>query len=823
MPVYTGIKRKISRLKIQKKTLYYKTNSGHAIEHASFVVILIFLKLNTRIRLKGQSGSNRNHIKYDLAIDEDGTHVMVAVRGAHQHLDEHYALEQFDFEKWATEALTLANAGAFNKFKSVWEFCFENSAGSEKQLFCFHNAIEMIEILSTLNMDVDSLCAALLFPFLEAKVIHSDELEDHIDKNIIQLAQGVVSMKSIGQLRAIYNKNATSEQIDNIRRMLLAMVNDFRSVIIKLAERIMFLRDMMGASEEERVLAAKECINIYAPLANRLGIGQLKWELEDFCFRYLHPKEYRQIAKKLQEKRIDRERYIDNLVAHLQGLMDKDGIRAEVYGRPKHIYSIWRKMQKKWLSFDALYDIRAIRIITTEIQDCYAALSVIHSQYKHIAKEFDDYVANPKPNGYQSIHTVILAIDDKIVEVQIRTKQMHKDAELGIAAHWKYKEGSTDKLTAYDQRIAWLRKLLAWQEEMSDSGEIREDIRAQVFNDRVYVFTPQGDIVDLPAGSTPLDFAYHIHSDVGHRCVGAKIGGRIVPFTYQLQMGDQVEIVTQKEPNPSRDWLNPGQGFIRSSRSRAKIQAWFKKRDRSKNIQQGRQLLDTELAQLNIAIKDVEKLLIARYNAHSFEEVLASIGSGDIRINQLINFINVKLNKPSVEQEDEAVLKQLSQKVDQLPSRNKKNPGQIVVQGIGNLMYSIARCCRPIPGEEIMGFITQGRGVSIHRANCEQLLDLKTHAPERVIDAMWGNTDNTNYQLMMRIVANDRNGILRDITIILANEKVNLLGLSSRIDAKEQIVTIEVDMTMQDQETLARVLNKVSQLSDVIDAKRVSN
>ncbi|WP_392566490.1 GTP diphosphokinase [Utexia brackfieldae] len=747
---------------------------------------------------------------------------MVSVRGAHQHIDEHYAFEQFDFEKWARQELPLVNSAAFDKFKAVWDFCFENSAGSEKQLTCFHNAIEMIEILSTLNMDVDSLCAALLFPFLEAKVIRYDDLKEDIDKQIVQLASGVIRMKGIGQLRAIRNGSATPEQIDSIRRMLLAMVKDFRSVIIKLAERIMFLRDMLGATEEERILAAKECENIYAPLANRLGIGQLKWELEDFCFRYLHPDEYRVIAKKLQEKRIDRERYIDHFVRHLQALMDADQIKAEVYGRPKHIYSIWRKMQKKSLSFDQLYDIRAVRVIADRIEDCYAALGIIHSHYKHIATEFDDYVANPKPNGYQSIHTVILGPTDKTIEIQIRTKQMHNDAELGVAAHWKYKEGSTDKMTAYDQRIIWLRKLLAWQEEMSDSTEMRDEIRSQVFDDRVYVFTPKGDVVDLPSGSTPLDFAYHIHSDIGHRCIGAKIGGRIVPFTYILQMGDQIEVITQKQPNPSRDWLNPSLGFVNSSRARAKIQAWFKKQDRDKNIQAGRQILDNELSQIGISVKDVEKLLIDRYNAHSFDEVLASVGGGDIRINQLVNYVNTKLNKPTAEQEDEAALKQLNQKAENSQQRNQRAGGQIIVEGLGNLMYSIARCCSPIPGDDIVGFITQGRGISIHRANCEQLIELKGHAPERIVDAVWGSEQDTSYQLIVRIVAHDRSGLLRDITTILANEKVNVLGVSSRTDTKQQTATIDMDMQVYNQEALNRVLSKLNQLPDVIEARRFS-
>lgn len=748
---------------------------------------------------------------------------MVSIREAHHHTDERYTLAQFDAERWAKQILSLNKPEAYDKFRSVWVFCFESSAGYEEQDHCFENAIEMVEILSTLNMDVDSLCAAFLFPFLDAKIIRREDISEEFDREVLHLVTSIVRMKEIRQLRAVRNGSATSEQIDSIRRMLLAMVNDFRSVVIKLAERIMYLRDLINAPREMQVLAAKECFNIYAPLANRLGIGQLKWEIEDFCFRYLQPDEYRLIANKLQEKRMDRERYISEFVDNLQRLMAKDQIRAEVYGRPKHIYSIWRKMQKKHLQFDELYDIRAVRIICERVEDCYAALGIVHSQYKHIAKEFDDYVANPKPNGYQSIHTVVYGPQDKVIEIQIRTEQMHNDAELGVAAHWKYKEGSTDKMTAYDQRISWLRKLLSWQQEMSEKGEIQEQIRSQVFDDRVYVFTPKGDVVDLPTGSTPLDFAYHIHSDVGHRCIGAKISGRIVPFTYQVKMGDEIEIITQKQPNPSRDWQNPNAGFVNSSRARAKIQAWFKKQDREKNISAGKEMLDSELATLGVAIKDIDKLLVSKYNAHTFDEVLAGIGSGDIRINQLTNYLNAQFNKPTAAEEDQAALKQLTEKSNAQSKNSKKNSSEIIIDGVGNLMLVMAKCCRPIPGDDIVGFITLGRGISIHRADCEQLLELKDHAPERIVDAKWNSQNASSYTMVMRVIANDRNGLLRDITTILANEKVNVLGVTSRSDIKQQIATIDMDMEVTNQESLNRVLTKLTQLPDVIEAKRLLN
>jgi len=498
-------------------------------------------------------------------------------------------------------------------------------------------------------------------------------------------------------------------------------------------------------------------------------------------------------------------------------------VRAEVYGRPKHIYSIWRKMQKKSLAFDELFDVRAVRIVADRLQDCYGALGTVHTLYRHLPSEFDDYVANPKPNGYQSIHTVVLGPQGKTVEIQIRTRQMHEDAELGVAAHWKYKEGPSSSsargAAGHEERIAWLRKLISWQEEMADSGELLEEVRSQVFDDRVYVFTPKGDVVDLPAGSTPLDFAYHIHSDIGHRCIGAKIGGRIVPFTYQLQMGDQVEVITQKQPNPSRDWLNPNLGYITTSRGRSKIHNWFRKQDRDKNIIAGRQILDNELNQLDISLREAEKLLLPRYNVTSLEELLAAIGGGDIRLNQMVNFLQAKLNKPSAEEEDREALRQLTQK-SYTPSARKES-GRVVVEGVGNLMHHIARCCQPIPGDDIIGFITQGRGISIHRADCDQLAELTSHAPERIVDAVWGESYSSGYSLVVRVTANDRSGLLRDITTILANEKVNVLGVSSRSDTKKQLATIDMDIEIYNHQVLGRVLARLNQVSDIIDARRL--
>ncbi|MBJ3813800.1 GTP diphosphokinase [Shimwellia pseudoproteus] len=743
---------------------------------------------------------------------------MVAVRSAHLN-----TAGEFDLEKWVT-SLHIANQQSCDILAETWRYCQKQVAGHSDAGLLLWRGVEMVEILSTLSMDLDTLRAALLFPLVDAQVVSEEVLQESVGKSVVQLIHGVRDMAAIRQLKATHRADAvSSEQVDNVRRMLLAMVDDFRCVVIKLAERIAHLREVKDASEDERVLAAKECTNIYAPLANRLGIGQLKWELEDYCFRYLHPTEYKRIAKLLHERRIDREHYINDFVGVLRQSIKEEGVKAEVYGRPKHIYSIWRKMQKKHLAFDELFDVRAVRIVAERLQDCYAALGIVHTHFRHLPDEFDDYVANPKPNGYQSIHTVVLGPGGKTVEIQIRTKQMHEDAELGVAAHWKYKEGTVaGPRTGYEDRIAWLRKLIAWQEEMADSGEMLDEVRSQVFDDRVYVFTPKGDVVDLPAGPTPLDFAYHIHSDVGHRCIGAKIGGRIVPFTYQLQMGDQIEIITQKQPNPSRDWLNPNLGYVTTSRGRSKIHAWFRKQDRDKNILAGRQILDDELAHLGISLKDAEKSLLPRYNFNEVDELLAAIGGGDIRINQMVNFLQARFNKPSAAEQDAQALQQLKQKAYTPPVQNRsKDNGRVVVEGVGNLMHHIARCCQPIPGDEIIGFITQGRGISIHRADCDQLAELRNVAPERIVDAVWGETYSAGYSLVVRVTANDRSGLLRDITTILANEKVNVLGVTSRSDTKQQLATIDMNIEIYNLQVLGRVLAKLNQVPDIIDARRL--
>ena len=729
---------------------------------------------------------------------------MVAIRHSHE-----LNPATFELAGWS-ESLHMSPV-TFNKLQNAWRYSQEKLDPTQYELMW--DGIEMAEILYGLNMDDDSLVAAMLFPLVKGNIIDLVQVKEDFSNQVKNLVKGVLEMENLRQLSS---NSASDLQIDNIRRMLLAMVDDFRCVVIKLAERITYLRTKNRYSEEDIVLAAKECSHVYAPLANRLGIGQLKWELEDYCFRALHPQCYRQIAKfDLGERRVDREKYIANFVADLTASLKEELDEVQVYGRPKHIYSIWKKMQKKNLRFDQLFDIRAVRVIVPKLEDCYTALSIIHTQYKHLPEHFDDYIAQPKPNGYQSIHTVVLGKGDKPIEVQIRTQKMHDDAELGVAAHWKYKEGATAGRSGYEEKIVWLRKLLAWQNDIADSGDVLDEMRSQVFDDRVYVFTPRGEVIDLPKDATPLDFAYAIHSEIGHRCIGAKVAGKIVPFTYNLKMGDQVEIITQKQPNPSRDWLNPNTGFVNTSKARSKIIAWFKKLDREKNIPIGREALEAEMTKLGLTHRQIETYALPRYNLKQMDDLYAGIGGGDIKLNQLSHYLQSRLIKPTAEQEDEAVLKQLNKN-----SHQKAQNGQVIIEGVGNLMHSIARCCQPIPGDPIVGYITQGRGISIHKADCEQLFELQSLNPTRVVEAQWGSYAGEGLSLTIRIIANDRNGLLRDVSAIMANEKVNVLSVASRIDAKRSLAIINMEIQMNNVAMLNKILARITLLDDVIEARR---
>jgi len=692
--------------------------------------------------------------------------------------------------------LSQEKISLLNKAQQLCQTC----DNSERQ----NTAIEMVEILVELNLDADSLATAYLTPYYLNDVVSIDAVEEHLGNHVAVLLTGVSQMATISTLA--HQGNGTV-QVDNIRRMLLAMVEDVRAVVIKLAEQVCHLRNVKDAAEEERVIAAKETADIFAPLANRLGIGQLKWELEDLAFRYLHPDIYKNIAKQLDDKRLAREAYMADMVEQVKQRLHEAGIKAEVYGRPKHIYSIYKKMAKKNYEFDQLFDIRAMRIVVERLQDCYGALGIVHTNWRHLNKEFDDYVATPKQNGYQSIHTVVFGPEGKTVEIQIRTHDMHQDAELGVAAHWMYKEGALPgRGSGYEQKISWLRKLLQWQEEVVDGSDLAQELKNQVVEDRVYVFTPRGDIFDLPLGATPLDFAYYIHSNVGHRCIGAKIFGKIVPFTHQLSTGDQVEILTQKQPNPSRDWLNPSLGYIKSSRARAKIHHWFKQLDRDKNLSAGKEILDNELQKLELTYKDLDPA-IKRFNFRELDDLMVAIGAGDIRLNQMLNFITDRT-------EHEPVIRFKS------PSKVTGDKNGIVVDGVGSLMSHVARCCRPVPGDEIIGYITQGRGIAVHREDCDSFSNLKNKHPERVISVSWSDDISSSYALTIRIEASDRSGLIRDISSALANEKVNVLNMNVNTVDSTQTAIFVMQIEVHDLQGTNKVLSKLHQIEGVHSAKR---
>ncbi len=731
---------------------------------------------------------------------------MVSIRQSHTQSDGASAKE-LDSGQWL--ALLQLEAKDTEQLTAVLDWC-ESAAADAPELV--QKGCEMVEILAELSMDPDSMITALIFPIFNQAIVKPEVIEKQFGKDVMLLLQGVDKMDAISTIQGGTSHKASEIHVDNIRRMLMAMVEDVRSIVIKLAERVCNLRHVKTASEEDRVLMAKETASVFAPLANRLGIGQLKWELEDLSFRYLHPQIYKSIAKQLDDKRLEREQYMADFVADVEAKLAAENITAEVDGRPKHIYSIWKKMDNKNYHFDQLYDIRAVRVITDKLEDCYGALGVMHANCQHLASEFSDYIATPKRNGYQSIHTVILGPGDKTIEVQIRTEQMHQDAELGVAAHWVYKTGALpSRSSGYDEKMNWLRKLLQWQEEVADSVDLTEELKHQVIEDRVYVFTPKGDIFDLPVGSTPLDFAYYIHSMVGHRCIGAKVFGRIVPFTYQLKTGDKVEILTAKEPNPSRDWLNPNLGFVKSPRARAKVHHWFKLIDKDKHSQSGKEQLESELAKVNLQLKDAEAAA-KRFNVNNLEDLLAAIGSGDVRINQVVNYI-LSLFKTEPEPEIDPRLKQ---------KPRSSHSGQVMIQGVGNLLSHMAKCCQPVTGDLIYGFITKSRGIAIHREDCEQFKRLQAETPARVIEAEWEESYSGGYSLGIKIIGNNNSNLKKELTSVLANAKIVMLGMKSNEDPKRQVTVIDLDIEIYNMEDLAKILTKLGNMDDVIEAKRIS-
>lgn len=679
------------------------------------------------------------------------------------------------------------------------------------------HALGTATILQAMRMDADTLAVAIMHSVPEYMENWQEKLASQFSPQIMQMLEGLARMEQIRAfsetlahgLNPEQEKRDATAQIESLRKMFLAMVEDIRIVLIKLAERTQTMRDLARADEALQRTVAEETRNIFAPLANRLGVWQIKWEMEDLSLRFLEPKLYKSIAKLLQEKRLDREDYIQQVISQLGAELAKAGIRAEISGRPKHIHSIINKMKRKGVDFHQLYDVRAVRVLVDDVKDCYTALGIVHHMWQPVPGEFDDYISHPKSNNYQSLHTAVLGPGGKALEVQFRTHEMHQHAELGVAAHWRYEEGGKGN-AAFEQKIAWLRQMLEWRDDVSLSSETGEDMieqfRNELFQDQVYVLTPQGRVIDLPHGATPLDFAYHVHTDLGHRCRGAKVDGQIVPLNTPLANGQRVEIITAKNGAPSRDWLMPALGYLKSPRARAKVRHWFKHLHAEEHMAQGRVVLDKELQRLGLSNINLEKLA-QRFNLNKVDELYAAIGRSELSHKQLLDALQPELPKQDI-------LPQVK------PRRlRKQQPGGVLIEGVGNLLSNLAKCCKPVPPDPIIGYITRGQGVTIHRQNCPTVLRMSPQQQQRLIAAHWGATESDKFAVDIQIDAYDRKGLLMDITNILSREKINVTRVNtvSEDNQAHMRFTLEVDDINQ----LSRILTLIGHLPNVLHAKRI--
>jgi GTP pyrophosphokinase len=669
--------------------------------------------------------------------------------------------------------------------------------------------LRTLDVLCELKVDSETLLAAAWYPLV---VEHPQAVADAVRAHgaaIEPLLQGQLEADKVWPL---HEHKAANTNTEGLRRLLLALIRDLRVVFILLARQLVRMRDASRSNDKERRRLAQLTADIHGPLANRLGIWQVKWELEDLVFRYLQPDTYKRIAGLLDERREDRERYIKLVLHELRRSLVAAGVHADVAGRPKHIYSIWKKMQRKGVEFSELYDVRAVRVLVPDVPTCYAALGVVHALWTPIPKEFDDYIAKPKGNDYRSLHTAVIGPEGKALEVQIRTHQMHEHAELGVAAHWRYKEGSGAGAD-FERKIQWMRQLLEGRDEAQDDAALLAGFSTELLEDRVYLLTPKGAVVDLPKGATVLDFAYAVHTEVGHRCRGAKVNGRIVPLTFSPRTGDRVEILTAKEGQPKRDWLSLQAGYLASSRSRHKVRAWFHKLDREQNLRDGREILERELKRLALTPGKLEPLL-PKLHLPSVDELYLAVALGDLAPAQIARVVHeFEAPKPDAAQ---ILTQRLGAEIG--PRRDRD---AITIEGVGNLLVTMAGCCNPLPGDAIVGFITKGRGVSVHRADCKSLLNLSDRSPERVIDVQWGGKRDDRYPVRVRVSAFNRTGLIRDVGAVLAAEQINIGAMDSKDDPGGGFATLHLTLKVADFGQLANVLAKLRALSNVTEAERV--
>ena len=700
-----------------------------------------------------------------------------------------------------------------------------------------NHCLAVASILADMHVPPQIIAVGLLHDTVEDTEITLDDLQRDFGDEIAKLVDAVTKLTTLPRVsrsdqfaetqeeqnrrisderRGLPNDDARAEILkrsrkydlasETLRKTFLAMAEDPRVVLIKLADRLHNMRTLHYMPENKQKRIAQETMDIFAPLANRLGIWQIKWELEDLSFRYLNPNKYKEIAEKLAIRRTDREKQLEKITQRLMVVMNQAGLEAEISGRPKHIHSIYKKMVNKGVTFDMVHDIRGVRIIVPDKATCYATLGVIHSNWRPIPGEFDDYIASPKENFYQSIHTAVVYDDGKTLEVQIRTPEMHRNAELGIAAHWIYKEGSQYKDPQFEKRVVYLRQLMEWRQDVDDTQEFLAGMKTDVFGDRVYAFTPRGDIIDLPSGATPIDFAYHVHTEVGHRCRGAKVNGRLVSMDHKLKTGDQVEILTAKRGGPSRDWLNPNLSLVNTQRARAKIKRWFKKQAREDNVVQGKTLLERELKHLGITNLNQEEM--ARlFEFKSYDDMAEAIGCGDLSLAKVVKELVLE------EEHDEEI--DFPPIIDHHALPQSANA--ISVLGLKGLLTHMARCCSPTPGDEIIGYITRGRGATIHRADCPNILRIKDK--ERLVKVSWGMPTNT-FPVPVRIKAYDRDGLIKDVSTLIADENINMTKI--RVDVnKNNMAVFDIIIEVRNVSQLSKILDRLESLSNVFEARRV--
>ncbi|MDF1758992.1 MAG: bifunctional (p)ppGpp synthetase/guanosine-3',5'-bis(diphosphate) 3'-pyrophosphohydrolase [Coxiellaceae bacterium] len=675
-------------------------------------------------------------------------------------------------------------------------------------------SLDMANLLLEMNADQPLIEAALLYYI--ASNYSNNQMSKITSREVNKL---IVGAHNLEQVEVLCDKAKPSRQghADNLRKMLLAIVDDVRVVVLKLAEQLMRMKSLREASAIEQQSAAHIVSEIYAPLANRLGIGQLKWQLEDWTFRYSNPDEYQKLKKALNMRRQDREQYVDNTINDISQMITAEGVeKFDISGRAKHIYSIYKKINRKHVDFEEIYDAIAIRVLVNSLEECYKVLSSVHGRWEHIPQEFDDYVSNPKPNGYRSIHTAVIGPENKNVEIQIRTYTMHDEAELGVAAHWAYKEESSGA-SSYDEKINWLRQVMDWQREVSEetAPEGEKPSYENLFADRVYVFTPQGDIIDLPEGATPLDFAYYVHSDIGHRCRGAKVNGTMVPLTYKLKTGDHVSVQTNKENKPSRDWLNPENGYLQSPKARSKVAHWFRRQNYEDNIEKGQAIWE-KLYRAKHLPKSALQTIYEHFNFKTVDSLLAALGSGDISSAALTQQIQSQSEANTTEDEANTEL--------HTPSRPKKTnkslKSPINIAGVDNLLSQLASCCKPIPGDPIIGYITQGRGVTIHRSDCHHMIGAQKTSPQRIVVVDWGDEAPGNFSVDLVIEVHERLGLVRDVTQLIAGEKIGLVGLHTQTGRKGAPSKISLTVEIDSLEPLNKLMRQIRELPDVINIER---